>query len=751
MKKVSTKINITGMSCAACSASIERRLKREEGILSIAVNLLGGEASIEYDSEKMSMEDIENIIKKLGFTPSAPPKSEGNAEKELYAALILGAALVLLAMLPMLGIDPLGIRTMPVLHGALQILLLVPIVYIGRSFYTNGIKHLVTLNPNMDTLIAVSTLAAMGFSLYSYTNLLGGAATAEHPLYFDSAGMIIGLIKFGKHMEKGSKDRALGAVKRLIQLRPSTANVIRDGKEMSLGLGDLVLGDLVVVRPGESIPVDGVVAEGISSVDESMLTGESIGVKKEQGDEVYAATINSTGLLTIRTTRLGGDTVLSKIIKLVEDAQLSKAPISRLADKIAAIFVPVVMSIALLTAIAWHVHLGNVAFSVKIFVSVLVIACPCALGLATPTAILVGTGRGAELGILIKGGEALETMHKVDTVLLDKTGTLTVGEPTVTEFLCEYDEGSEKYTELLHKMYSAEILSLHPLAKSIANYAENHLKDGDVNDSIKATTPEAGKAITAVNTERFKELSGKGVVAEFDDGILLIGNAKLMAENSVDTSKKKTDFERVTAKGKTAVYIALDGSIAGIAAISDKVKKESAEAVAELRKLGVKTVMLTGDSQRTADAIAKEVGVDEVVAEISPEDKARITREYKEKGTVAMVGDGINDAIALVAADVGVAIGSGTDVAIEAADIVLIKNNIHDVTLALSLSKKTIVNIKQNLFWAFFYNTVCIPVAAGALYLFGGPLLNPMIAAGAMSLSSVTVVSNALRLRNFGK
>ncbi len=728
------------MSCAACSASVERRLSREKGVGKVAVNLLGAEASIEYDSDVIDMPKIEEIIKKLGFIPSMPEKVRIEDTKGGLASLLaLAAALVLFSMLPMIGVEFINMMEHPILFAGVQIALLIPILYLGRKFYTNGFKHLFSRNPNMDTLIAVSTSAAILYSLYSFGEILAGDAHGVHRLYFESAGMIIALIKLGKYLESGSKDKALGAVRKLIQMRPANANIIRDGKELSVGLEQLVIDDIVIVRPGESMPVDGIVVEGSSSVDESMLTGESIGVHKNIGDEVYAASINSNGVLKIKTTRLGGDTVLSKIISLVENAQLSKPPISRLADKISAIFVPSVMVIAAVSAILWQISEGDFAFTVKIFVSVLVIACPCALGLATPTAIMVGTGRGAELGILIKSGEALEITHKVKTVLLDKTGTLTNGAPAVTDFIL-FEEA--KSPEKIHMILETEKLSLHPLAKAIADFCASELDKR-----------EASKQATA-KPANFIETSGRGVGADFNGRRLLIGNRKFMEESGVTTASNPQaaeDEKRLASQGKTVMYASYGGSLIALIAVADTIKTGSIEAIAELKALGIHTVMLTGDSKQTAESIARELGVDEVIAEVLPDEKAQHAQKYKERGAVAMVGDGINDAVALVSADVGIAIGSGTDVAIEAADIVIVKNDVRDVVKAIKLSKKTIINIKENLFWAFFYNIICVPIAAGALYPINGVLLSPMIAAAAMSLSSVSVVSNALRLKYFQK
>lgn len=781
MAKITKNINISGMSCAACSASIERRLNKEPGIEKIAVNLLGAEASIEYNDETIDMKRIEEIITKLGFTPSAKIVVKTESKAAIITAIALGAILVGFSMLPMIGLPLFDIMAHPILFAGIQIALLIPIVYLGRSFYINGTRHLFSGNPNMDSLITVSTLAAISYSFYSFYEILSGDPHAVHRLYFESAGMIIALIKLGKFLESGSKDKALGAVKKLIQMRPSTANVLRDGNETELGLDQLYLGDIVIVRPGESIPVDGVVVEGFSSVDESMLTGESIGVEKNIGDEVFAASINTSGVLKIKTERLGGDTVLSKIINLVENAQLSKPPISRLADRISAIFVPVVMGIATMAALGWLFFSGeDFSFAVKIFVSVLVIACPCALGLATPTAVMVGTGRGAELGILIKSGEALEITHKIKTILLDKTGTLTNGSPVVTDFILlkpqdanqkqvpislqsylkendkdvntAFEELGEQVGTDIHMLfrmiYETEKMSIHPLAGAISSYAVESL-DSTYSGSERSLDRYLHMTTNPAGISNYIETAGRGVGADFAGSRLLIGNKLLMEESGVDIRHTNEIAEALSNHGKTVVFLSYAGRARALIAVADTLKDGSTEAIRALKAMGIHTVMLTGDGRRTAEAIAEEIGVDEVIAEVLPDEKANYAKKYRETGAVAMVGDGINDAVALVSADVGIAIGSGTDVAIEAADIVIVRNDIRDVVKSVQLSKKTIINIKENLFWAFIYNIICIPIAAGVLHIFGGPLLDPMIAAGAMSLSSVSVVSNALRLRRF--
>lgn len=733
MKQVESTIHVGGMTCAACSAAIERKLNKTEGVSSVAVSLVTNSASITYDSDSITLTQIMGIIKKLGYEPSRQNQKvveEEKGNKQLWLALVLGFTLFSVAMFPMIGVpfpDFLSPDVSPIPYAVVQIILLLPIMYLGKHFFVSGFKHLIGGAPNMDSLIAISTSSAFAFSMYSFIQVLQGDSHAVHNLYFESAGIIIVLIMLGKSLEHSSKNRAAGAIKKLIQMAPKHATVIaKDGSEMNVPIEKIVAGDVVRVRPGEKIPVDGTVMEGVSSVDESMLTGESIGVEKHVGDPVYAACINNSGLLLIQTTRTGDDTALAQIIRLVEEAQLSKAPISRLADKISGIFVPSVISIGLFSALLWMFAGKDIAFAITIFVSVLVIACPCALGLATPTAILVGTGRGAELGILIKGGEPLEATHKIKVLLLDKTGTITKGEPEVTDFV-----NIVKEPKLLRLVGVAEKLSVHPLATAIARYAE---------------TAELSAAPTS-----YEEIPGHGIVTEIEGHTLLVGNHKLLQRYGVPTDSLESYFQTFSHEGKTSILVALDGAAAGIVAVADTIKENAVEAIAKLKEMGVLPVMVTGDNEVTARAIAAQVGIDEVIAGVLPEGKSEAIARYRSYGVVGMVGDGINDAPALVSADVGIAIGSGTDIAIEAADIVLVRNDIYDVCRAIELSKKTIVNIKENLFWAFIYNTIGIPVAAGLLYAFGGPLMNPMLAAAAMSLSSVSVVSNALRLKHFQK
>ena len=615
-------------------------------------------------------------------------------------------------------------------YALIQIVLVVPIMLVGYKFYINGFKSLFHGSPNMDTLVAIGTSSAFIYSLYTTINLIRNAGVSmemhmshHHQLYFESAGIIIALILLGKFLESRSKGKTSEAIKKLMGLQPKTAIIMVDDKEVEVSIDEVLEGDIVVVKPGEKIPVDGKIVFGHTSIDESMLTGESMPVEKTVGDSVTGASINKNGLIRFEATKVGKDTALAQIIKLVEDAQGTKAPIAKLADTVAGYFVPAVITIAVISALLWAI-IGkeNTTFVLTIFISVLVIACPCALGLATPTAIMVGTGKGAENGILIKSSVALELAHKVNTVIFDKTGTITEGKPKVTEIIT-YGDYDEDY--ILKLAASAEKGSEHPLGEAIVRYAEE-------------------KNMNLINVEKFNSVTGKGINAVIDNKKINLGNVKMMEDLNISLDIVENKYEELAKQGKTPMFISIENELAGIIAVNDVVKESSKRAVELLHNLGIKVAMVTGDNKNTADAIAKQVGIDIVLAEVLPQDKSNEVKKLQAEGNfVAMVGDGINDAPALAAADIGIAIGNGTDVAIESADIVLMKNDLMDVPTAIKLSKDTIRNIKQNLFWAFGYNTIGIPVAAG------GPLLNPMIAAAAMSLSSVSVVSNALRLRKF--
>ena len=624
----------------------------------------------------------------------------------------------------------------PLNYAIAQILLTIPIVLSGHRFYTVGFKAFVQGSPNMDSLIAIGTSAALVYSFYSTSQILAGNFGAVEGLYFESAGVIIALISLGKYLEAVSKGKTSEAIKKLMGLAPKTAIIIRDGREAEIPIDEVEIGHVLLVKPGGKIPVDGVIVDGHSAVDESMLTGESIPIDKKPGDNVFAATINSNGVIKFKATKVGSDTALAQIIKLVEDAQGSKAPIAAMADIVSGYFVPAVCAIALAASAAWY-FLGmppdgwtHVQFALTIFISILIIACPCALGLATPTAIMVGTGKGAENGILFKGGEALETAHKVNAIVFDKTGTLTEGKPDVTDIVAAKDSGMDE-GKLLQITASAEKGSEHPLGEAIVRHAKNG-------------------AVDFLPAGDFQALTGRGVEATIEGKRFCIGNRKLMDERGIDLGSLEDESDRLAEEGKTPMYVALEGRLAGIIAVADVLKQSSAEAVKALRSMGITVAMITGDNAKTANAIARMAGIDRVLAEVMPQDKSNEVKKLQGEGfRVAMVGDGINDAPALVQADIGIAIGSGTDIAMESADIVLMKSDLMDVPTAISLSRSTIRNIKQNLFWAFAYNTAGIPVAAGILHIFGGPLLNPMLAAAAMSLSSVSVLTNALRLRHF--
>jgi Cu+-exporting ATPase len=610
-----------------------------------------------------------------------------------------------------------------------QLILTIPVVIAGYRYYIVGFKTLFKGSPNMDSLIAIGTSAAVIYGIYAIIKILQGDTAYAMELYFESAAVILTLITLGKYFETVSKGKTSEAIKKLMGLAPKTATIIRNDHETEIPIDEVEVGDIIVVRPGEKMPVDGIVVKGTTSVDESMLTGESIPVEKNTGDNIIGASINKNGSIQYRATKVGKDTALAQIIKLVEDAQGSKAPIAKLADVISGYFVPIVIALAVLAGLGWFIIGGESAtFALTIFISVLVIACPCALGLATPTAIMVGTGKGAEHGVLIKSGEALEVAHRIDTLVFDKTGTITEGKPRVTDIYTV--EGITKEM-LLVLSASAEKGSEHPLGEAIVNYANE-------------------KGLTTKQALDFKAIPGHGIEVTIDGMHVLLGNRKLMADRDVFLNKLEEVSDRLANEGKTPMYIAIDNNIAGIIAVADTVKDTSKKAIENLHKMGIKVAMITGDNRRTADAIAKQVGIDRVLSEVLPEDKANEIQKLQSEGNkVAMVGDGINDAPALARADIGIAIGSGTDVAMESADIVLMRSDLMDVVTSIQLSRSTIRNIKENLFWAFAYNTIGIPIAMGILHIFGGPLLNPMIAGAAMSLSSVSVVTNALRLKRF--
>ncbi|EES91065.1 copper-translocating P-type ATPase [Clostridium botulinum C] len=735
-------LSIQGMTCTACAKAIEKVSKKTNGVIDANVNFASEKLYLKYDENVVSKEEIINAIKKAGYMATEKEDSvDLNKEKKdkeieimwrnfLYSA-IFAIPLLIISMGHMIGMHlPKTIDPMlnPLNFALIQFILVLPCIYNGRKFYKIGLKTLFKGSPNMDSLIAIGSGAAIIYGLFATFKIATGHTEYTMDLYFESAATIITLISLGKYLETKSKGRTSEAIKKLMGLAPKTALILQNGEEVTIPIEEVEIGDIVVVKPGDKIPVDGVVIEGNSSIDESMLTGESMPIEKTINDKIYGATINKNGYLKFKAMKVGKDTALSQIIDLVEKAQGSKAPIARLADIISSYFVPTVIIIAIISAISWYIAGKNTIFSLTIFISVLVIACPCALGLATPTAIMVSSGKGAENGVLIKSGEALETAHKINTIVFDKTGTITEGKPEVTNVITS--EGFEE-DYLIQLVASAEKASEHPLGEAIVKYAKE-------------------KEISLIDVKSFKSITGKGIEVVINNKTIIVGNKRLMNERKVSIGKLEEKFQLLSTEGKTPMYVSVDGNISGIIAVADVIKKNSKIAIKKLQKMDIRTIMITGDNEKTAMAIAKQVGIDEVLAEVMPQDKANNVKRIQEKGEiVAMVGDGINDAPALVQSNVGIAIGSGTDIAMESADIILIKNDILDVVTAVQLSKVTIKNIKENLFWAFGYNTLGIPIAAGILTLFGGPKLNPMIAAAAMSLSSVSVLTNALRLKKF--
>lgn len=736
---------IDGMTCATCALTIENAVKKLDHVDSAVVNLTTEKLTVNYNPDLVSEKEIEKEIEKAvadaGYSASifdptmakSQSKRQSEATQNMWHKFLLSALfaipLLYISMGSMVGLwvpEIISMSAHPLNFALIQLILTLPVMYFGRGFYVNGFRSLFKGHPNMDSLVALATTAAFVYSLYGVYHIILGHSHHAHMLYFESVAVILTLIILGKYFETLSKGRTSDAIQKLVKLSAKEATVIRDGVEQAVAIEDVRVGDLILVKPGGKIPVDGSVVSGYSAIDESMLTGESIPVEKATEDKVYGASINGQGVLTIRAEKVGDETLLAQIIKLVEDAQQTKAPIAKIADKVAGVFVPTVIVIALVTFIFWYLIMGQTfVFALQVAIAVLVIACPCALGLATPTAIMVGTGRGAENGILYKRGDTLENAHHLDTIVFDKTGTITQGKPQVVNIFA-YQGDKDK---LLAQVASIEKLSEHPLSQAIVEKASA--------DKL---------ALTEVTN--FKSLTGFGLQADIDGQTVYVGNRKLMEKYQVDLTASQEAVLAVTQKGQTPIYISANAQLLGLITVADLLKADSKETVAKLQEKGIEVVMLTGDNSKTAQAIAKQAGIKNVISEVLPDQKSQAIQDLQSQGKmVAMVGDGINDAPALAVADIGIAVGSGTDIAIESADIILMKAEISDVLKALSISRLTIKIIKENLFWAFIYNILAIPVAMGVLYLFGGPLLNPMIAGLAMGFSSVSVVLNALRLK----
>ena len=737
---------LSGMTCAACAMTVEMAVKDLETVEDVSVNLATERLSL-LPKAGFDSQQVLDAVAEAGYQAEEKGKNKPSdvseeavikaqklqkKKQELLILLITALPLLYISMGSMVGLPlPSFLDHMahPLVFVLSQLLLTMPAVWIGRGFYQRGFRNLIKQHPNMDSLIAVGTSAAFFYSLYSVSQVFLGHHPFVHQLYFESVAVIIALVLLGKYLESSAKGKTSQAIQSLLELVPSQATVIRYGEAVTIDTEDIRVGDIIRIKPGERMPVDGLVTEGQTFVDESMMTGESVPIEKKVGDTITSATINQNGSIDYQATRVGSDTTLAQIVRLVEEAQGSKAPIAALADKISLYFVPIVLSLATLSALGWYFLDGeSLSFSLSIFIAVLVIACPCALGLATPTAIMVGTGKGAENGILIKSGQALEAAYQLDTIVLDKTGTITVGKPSLTDLLPLSDFNR---SDLLQLIASAEQHSEHPLAQAILEAAEE-------------------EGLDLLPVSHFEAMVGRGLSAQVEGRQLLVGNESLMKDKNIDSSVFQEQLLELSQEGKTAMFVAVDGQLAGILAVADEMKSSSLKAVQELQSMGLEVIMLTGDREETATAIAQKAGIQKVIAGVLPDGKAAAIKNLQEAGKkLAMVGDGINDAPALVQADVGIAIGSGADVAIESADVVLMHSDLQDVVKAIKLSQATIRNIKENLFWAFAYNTLGIPIAMGLLHLFGGPLLNPMLAGLAMSLSSVSVVVNALRLGRF--
>lgn len=747
------KFDVTGMTCSACSSRVEKCVSKLDGVQSVSVNLLTNSMQVEFDETVLGENQIVNAVVKAGYGASLAGQEEqirqASAEKTPIRTQQEDMKFRLLVsfgfLIPLMYVSMGHMAGLPLpfwLEGTenavsfafIQLLLSLPVIYVNRVYYQKGFKTLFHLSPNMDSLIAVGSSASLVYGIIAIFRMSYGMGQGDmalvhryyHDLYFESAAMILALITVGKYLEARSKGKTSEAITKLLNLAPKTATVLRNDQETEIPVEQVQAGDIVVVKPGASIPVDGFITEGVTSVDESVITGESIPVHKQVNDTVIAATLNKTGYIRFKATRVGDDTTFAQIVRLVEEASSSKAPIAKIADKIAGIFVPAVMSIALLTLLVWLLAGAEMEFAFSCAISVLVISCPCALGLATPVAIMVGTGKGAENGILIKSGEALETAHNIQSVVLDKTGTITQGKPVVTDV-----ETTVKETAFLAIAAGLEEKSEHPLAEAILSYTRS-------------------KKVAPGMVEEFQSVPGRGIKGKIDHSWYYAGNRQFMEEAGISFGNYEQIVEKLADEGKTPMLFADENTVLGLIAVADIVKPTSLDAVKALKEQGIETIMLTGDNKRTAEAIRKQIGIDTVIAEVLPKDKEREIVRLQEQGKkVAMIGDGINDAPALARADVGMAIGAGTDVAIESADIVLMKNDLLDAVTAIKLSKAVIRNIKQNLFWAFFYNTLGIPIAAGVFYQAFGLKLNPMIGAAAMSFSSIFVVTNALRLKKF--
>ena len=737
---------LSGMTCASCAMTVEMAVKDLETVEDVSVNLATERLSL-LPKAGFDSQQVLDAVAEAGYQAEEKGKDRPSdvseeavikaqelrkKKQQLLILLLTALPLLYISMGSMVGLPLpsfLDHMAYPLVFVLSQLLLTLPAVWIGRGFYQRGFRNLIKRHPNMDSLIAVGTSAAFLYSLYSVSQVFLGYHPFVHQLYFESVAVIIALVLLGKYLESSAKGKTSQAIQSLLELVPSQATVIRYGEAVTIDTEDIRVGDIIRIKPGERMPVDGLVTEGQTFVDESMMTGESVPIEKKVGDTITSATINQNGSIDYQATRVGSDTTLAQIVRLVEEAQGSKAPIAALADKISLYFVPIVLSLATFSALGWYFLAGeSLSFSLSIFIAVLVIACPCALGLATPTAIMVGTGKGAENGILIKSGQALEAAYQLDTIVLDKTGTITVGKPSLTDLL---PLGAFNRSDLLQLIASAEQHSEHPLAQAILEAAQQEELD-------------------LLPVSYFEAIVGRGLSAQVEGKHLLVGNESLMKEKNIDSSAFQEQLLELSKEGKTAMFVAIDGQLTGILAVADVMKSSSLKAVQELQSMGLEVIMLTGDREETAKAIAQKAGIQKVIAGVLPDGKAAAIKNLQEAGKkLAMVGDGINDAPALVQADVGIAIGSGADVAIESADVVLMHSDLQDVVKAIKLSQATIRNIKENLFWAFAYNTLGIPIAMGLLHLFGGPLLNPMLAGLAMSLSSVSVVVNALRLGRF--